>query len=146
MLRRQRLEAAVALIGCANDGRRDSHTSQDLMRTYAQGAQELIRRLVANAATENGEVGAIGHPRHKASERVCRGLSRSLGAEGFAALLTRAILLAEVAHPLLRDIRVGRGAEPILGGLDDLVARYGGEEVDAAWKACSRQCSHCSAV
>jgi hypothetical protein len=102
------------------------------MRTYAQGAQELIRRLVANAAAENGVAGTIGRPRHAASERVCRGLSRSLGADGFAALLTRAILQAEVAHPLLRDIRVGRGDEVILGGLDDLVAQHGSENVDAA--------------
>jgi hypothetical protein len=102
------------------------------MRTYAQGAQELIRRLVANAAAENGAAGMIGHPHHLASERVCRGLSRSLGAEGSAALLTRAILQAEVAHPLLRDIRVGRGDEPILGGLDELVALHGNEKVDAA--------------
>jgi hypothetical protein len=102
------------------------------MRTYALGAQELTRRLVAKAAAENGAAGATAHAYQIASERACRELSRSLGAAGFNALLTRSLALAEADYPLLKGVRVGRSGETMLGGLDDLVAQNGAPNVDAA--------------
>ncbi|MDB4892946.1 MAG: hypothetical protein JWL61_4801 [Gemmatimonadetes bacterium] len=101
------------------------------MRTYALGALELTRRLVANAAAQNGATGVNARASHIASERACRDLSRSLGVAGFTALLTRALSQAELDHPLLKGIHLGHGSEPVLNGLDDLVAQHGGSKVDA---------------
>lgn len=105
------------------------------MSTYALGAQELTRRLVANAAAETGADGSAGAAAHTASERACRDLSRSLGVAGFNALLTRALMQAETEHPLLKDIHVGHNAEPVLGGVAELVAAHGPASVAAALEA-----------
>jgi len=102
------------------------------MRTYAQSAQELTRRLVAKAAAENGAAGATSRAYHTACERACRELSRSLGAAGFNALVTRSLALSETEYPLLKGIRLGRAGETVLGGLDDLVAQNDARKVDAA--------------
>ena len=101
------------------------------MRTYALGAQELTRRLVARVAAENGTTGASVLASRTACERVCRDLARSLGATGFNALLTRALAQAEVDHPLLTGIRVGRSGEPVLGGLEAMIEEHGAPAVDA---------------
>jgi len=102
------------------------------MRTYAQSAQELTRRLVAKAAAENGAARATSRAYHTACERACRELSRSLGAAGFNALVTRSLALSETEYPLLKGIRLGRAGETVLGGLDDLVAQNDARKVDAA--------------
>jgi hypothetical protein len=101
------------------------------MRTYALGAQELTRRLVARVASENGAAGDSALASRTACERACRDLGRSLGAAGFNALLTRALAQAEAEHPLLAGVRIGRAGEPVLGGLDELIAQNGAPAVDA---------------
>jgi len=103
-----------------------------------QGAEDLIRRFVATAASENGAAGSTDHARHIAVDRICRGLARSLGAQGFDALLNRALRQTEIEHPLLEGIRVGRGDEPVLLGLDNLVAQHGDEKVNAALESILR--------
>jgi hypothetical protein len=105
------------------------------MRTYALGAQELTRRLVANAAAENGAAGADVGAYHRAGERACRELSRSLGAAGFNVLLTRALAQAESAHPLLKDIKVTRNGAAMLGGIPELVETHGAPAVAAGLEA-----------
>jgi hypothetical protein len=102
------------------------------MRTYALGARELTRRLVAKAIAENGATGATAHAHRTACEQVCRELSRSLGAAGFHALLTRSLAQAEAEYPLLSGIRVGCSGEWMLDGLDDLIAQNGARNVDTA--------------
>ncbi|MEO5816523.1 MAG: hypothetical protein ABIT20_14715 [Gemmatimonadaceae bacterium] len=105
------------------------------MRTYALSAQELSRRLVASAEADKGIDGGDAGAARAASERACRELSRSLGAAGFNALLTRALLQAEDEHPLLKDIRVEPNGDTVLGHMPEIVMTYGAASVATALEA-----------
>ncbi len=103
--------------------------------TDALNARELTRRLVAREAAQNEAPDGVALAARAASERACRALSRSLGINGFNALLTRALAQTRTDHALLMEIRVGRNSEPILGGVPEIVHAYGAPAVAAGLEA-----------
>ena len=102
------------------------------MKGDDSSAALLARELVARAAKVTATSTTSGDSIRAASERTCRVLSRSLGASGFHALLTRSLEQARQEHPLLVDLRVRKLPEAMLGGLPELDAAHGGPAVDAA--------------
>jgi hypothetical protein len=105
------------------------------MSPGAPSAQELTRRLVARAAGENGSADSVALAVHAACERTYRELTRSLGQTGSQALLARAVAQSEVAHPLLKDIRIGRQAKPEVDSVRAAVQAHGAGPVAAALEA-----------
>lgn len=101
------------------------------MSSELLSARELTRRLVARAAPEGEAPDSSALAVHAACERACRQLSRSLGAHGFHALLTRALAQAAVEHPLLKEMRIGRPSEPFLGGVAGMVQTHGAPAIAA---------------
>jgi hypothetical protein len=104
------------------------------MSTDALNARDLTRRLIARAAQAETLDGSAP-PVYAAAESACRQLSRSLGPTGFNALLRRALAHAEVEHPLLKDVHLGRPTEPFLGGMTQIAATHSEAAISAALEA-----------
>lgn len=100
------------------------------MSTEALSARDVTQRLLLRA-TASGDSAQPHVAATVACESACRELSRSLGASGFNALLTRALAQAEREHPLLKGLRAGRPPEVFLGGITTLVQQHGSTAVGA---------------
>lgn len=61
--------------------------------------------MLAREIGAAGEPAAIGAAMHRALERVSTNLRRSVGDDGYVALVSRAITRTQAEHPLLLDIR-----------------------------------------
>ena len=90
---------------------------------------ELTRRLVASAR-ENGATTAAAAA-HAACERAYQELGRWVGPAGARALLSRSVTQAQLLHPVLKRARVGRGAEPEIGGVSEMIEAGGAPAVAA---------------
>jgi hypothetical protein len=120
----------------------DSSGMRETMATAELSARQLTHRLIAKAtqlstppdvvASVGGTPDDVALAVHSASERACRELSRSLGPVGFNALLTRALAQAEAEHPLLKEIRIGRNTDLILGDVRPIIQTHGAPAVAAA--------------
>ena len=101
--------------------------------TSRQLAHRLVALATAGRDATHGEVpDGDALAVHEAAERACRALSRSLGAAGFGALLTRALALTEPDHPLLAEVRLGRNAQQILGDVAGIIRVRGAPALAAA--------------
>lgn len=90
------------------------------MDTPSSLMRELSRRLLAASQTvSDGHV----HEAAVVSEKLRIPLTRFAGAEGFASLLRRALVLASAEVPSLQSIKVG--AEGRLEGFEQLPAGMG---------------------
>lgn len=118
--------------GQGKASREQQRTASKSVKSDDSSAAVLARQLFARAATGTAASTTAGGSVRVASERTCRVLSRSLGASGFHALLTRSLEQARHEHPLLVDVRVRKLPEAMLGGLPELDAAHGGPAVDAA--------------
>ncbi|CAN5123532.1 hypothetical protein BH09GEM1_BH09GEM1_12940 [soil metagenome] len=105
------------------------------MSTEAHGARELTRRLVQREAWQRDVPVDDAFAVLTAGERACRELSRSLGAPGFNALLTRALHNAQAEFPFLAGVRVDPASPHVLGGVPELVQSHGAAPVAAALTA-----------
>jgi hypothetical protein len=105
------------------------------MSTEAPGARELTRRLVQREAWQREAPIDDAFVVLAVCERACRELSRSLGAPGFNALLTRALHQAEGDFPFLARVRVTAASPHALGGVPELVQIHGTAPVAAALTA-----------
>ena len=98
-------------------------------------ARQLTRRLVARASENGAAPTHAAHAAQVASERACRDLARCLGQAGFNALLTRALAQAETEHPVLKEIRLDRHSEHMLGETAAIVEAHGARAVAAGLEA-----------
>lgn len=105
------------------------------MSTEAHSARALTRRLVQREASLRKVPGDDASAVLAACERACRELSRSLGAPGFSALLTRALNDAEAEFPFLANVRVNPPSLHVLGGVAELIQSQGDGPVAAALTA-----------
>ena len=105
------------------------------MTNIALSARELTRRLVARAAAQGGAADSVALAVHAAVEHTYHELARSVGAAGSRALLVRAVAQAQVEHPLLKELRIGRDSEPGVDGVGDLVQAKGAAAVSAGLEA-----------
>ena len=105
------------------------------MASDAPSAQELIRRLVARAATTSD--GQTGSPLavQAACERTYGELTRRLGQTGSSALFSRALAQAQVEHPALKGIRIGANSKASLDGVAEAVRMHGAPQVIAGLEA-----------
>ena len=105
------------------------------MSTGAPSARELTRRLVQREAWQRDVPVDDAFAVLAACEHACRELSRSLGAPGFNALLTRALHNAEAEFPLLANVSINPPSLYVLGGVPELVQTHGAAPVAAALMA-----------
>lgn len=105
------------------------------MGSDALSARELTRRLVARPAVSGKGPDGAALAVHAACERTYRELTRALGLSGSEALLLRAIAEAQLQHPLLKEIRIGRTGTSDLDGVTAMVQAHGAPAVSAALEA-----------
>ncbi len=105
------------------------------MSTEALGARELTRRLVQHEAWQRDVPVDDAFAVLAACERARRELSRSVGAPGFNALLTRALHNTESEFPFLAGVSVNPPSLHVLGGVPELVQSHGAAPVAAALMA-----------
>lgn len=105
------------------------------MPTEVRGARDIVLRFIAGASTDSASHVPGELPVHAACERACVNLSRSLGASGFSALITRALVQAQGEHPILSEISLGRPPRPVLGDITRLASVHGAPAVTAGLEA-----------
>jgi len=93
--------------------------------TNASDARELTRQLVSRAARHSKEPTGAAATVFTACQAAYRALSRSIGATGAHALLSRALAEASRAHPLLREIRIDENGASGQDGLKAAVESHG---------------------
>ena len=93
--------------------------------TGASDARELTRQLVARAAKHSNSPTDAAATAFTACQAAYRALSRSIGATGAQALLSRALAEASRAHPLLREIRIDDNGASGLDSLNVVVEAHG---------------------
>ena len=93
--------------------------------TDASDARELARKLVSRAARHGKEPIGTAATAFAACQAANRALSRSIGATGAHALLSRALAEASRAHPVLREIRIIDNGSSGLDGLEVAVKAHG---------------------
>ncbi len=71
----------------------------------APAARELARYLLEREAADTTDVASRAAAMQRAWARVSETLRRSVGEDGYHALLARALAQAEAQHPLLKNIR-----------------------------------------
>ena len=103
--------------------------------TGASDARELARQLVSRAARHSNEPVGAAATAFMACQTANRALSRSIGATGAYALLSRALAEATRAHPLLREIRINDNGSSGLEGLEAVVAAHGSRASAAGLEA-----------
>lgn len=94
--------------------------------------RDLARRLLA-ASPSSANSGAESGPRVHEALTVCETLrtvlTKTTGPDGFAALVRRALALASVEAPELRNVRVGTNGQ--FEGFEEIVAQNGGTDAAA---------------
>ena len=91
------------------------------METPSSSMRDLARRLLAASQTASG--GPDVHDAVLVIERLRTSLARFAGADGFASLLRRALLLASEDVPSLQSVKIG--ADGGLEGFEQLAADTG---------------------
>lgn len=95
--------------------------------TVASPYHEHVRRLLLG---ENGSPNAPGHTiaaAELALQRLREHLTRWMGADGFHAVVTRALANARVSHPLLAEVRIEPRTEVRLSELSGKAGAGDGE-------------------
>ena len=98
-------------------------------------AREVAHRLIARDAVASDVPDGAAVSARLACERICRDLSRWLGAAGCDALFARALADSRAVHPLLDRIRIGARSESGLEGVEEAVRADGAAAVAAALEA-----------
>jgi hypothetical protein len=100
------------------------------MSTPSQSIRGLARRLLD---LETASIATTDAPTH-AAVRVCDKLriclTRLAGADGFTALLRRALLLAQADSPSLQNVKVGPGGR--VEGFEEVAANAGNDAIEAS--------------
>jgi len=91
-------------------------------------ARHLLEREVGGAE----EPVAVGTAMHRALMSVSENLRRSVGDDGYNALVSRAITRTQTAHPALIEMRRGDAADISLDGVAASVDAHGVTTVAAA--------------
>ena len=93
--------------------------------TDASDARELARQLVSRAARHSKEPTDAAGTAFTACQAAYSALSRSIGATGAHALLSRALAEASRAHPFLREIRIDNNGASGADGVEAAVEAHG---------------------
>ena len=112
-----------------------SSGATDTVPTSAPSAHQLAQRLVARAARTSNAPSGTASTVFEACLTTYRALSRSIGAEGATALLSRAISMAEKQHPLLRELSFDREDDEGLVGLRAAIEKHGSSALSAGLEA-----------
>jgi hypothetical protein len=100
-------------------------------------ALQIARRVLARdaASGKGGEPKTVGAALQRTCLRVSENLRDSMGEDGCAALLARALARTEADHPVLRNIRRGNDGNIHLDGVVASVEAHGVAVVAAATEA-----------
>ena len=102
------------------------------------GKQLLERELGSADDIHQPDTAALTAAAERATQRLAEPLGRLLGVEGYRGLLRRAVHVARIESPLLRELPL---AEPA-GGLDGLHAAVGDADPAAARDALTAVLAH----
>jgi hypothetical protein len=100
------------------------------MDTPSPATRDLARRLLAVEAASQSAADPRVHEAVRVCEKLRVSLTRFAGADGFTALLRRALALARAEVPALHGIT--EKADGSLAGLDELAADSQNAAIDAA--------------
>jgi predicted ArsR family transcriptional regulator len=92
----------------------------------------MAHRLLAHELAGAQEPAAVAAALQRLCTRVAESLRRSVGEDGFSALLTRALSRVEAEHAALKDIRRFPDGRVALDGVAASVDRFGAPAVTAA--------------
>jgi len=84
-----------------------------------------MRGVVADQLSPDDDAAGTAIAAADACERICRTLTRVLGAAGSRALLARALVEAQAEHPALRGIVISSSPAVALRGVAAASASYG---------------------
>jgi hypothetical protein len=93
------------------------------MDTQSSSMRDLARRLLAREAASQSAIGTHVNEAVRVCEKLRTSLTKFAGADGFASLLRRALVLARAEVPSLQSVKVG--ADGRLEGLEQLAADTG---------------------
>lgn len=91
----------------------------------------LMRGAAADTPSSDDGAWEIALAAGAACERVCRTLTRTVGAIGSRALLTRALSQAQVEHKALKEVSVGTHSDIALDGISLAAVAHGESAVIA---------------
>lgn len=91
---------------------------------HSRSAHELLRDLLGREALGDSP-DAVAVASARVCERVLGNLSRWVGVDGAAALVSRALLRAQANHPALANVRYSREAAVCLEGLVESARIHG---------------------
>src|ERR1700730_9154105 len=100
------------------------------MDTPSPSIRDLARRLLAVEAASQSAADPRAHEAVRVCEKLRVSLTRFAGADGFTALLRRALALARAGVPALRGVT--EKADGSLEGLEELAADARDVGIDAA--------------
>lgn len=104
-----------------------------LMQNPSHSLRALAQRLLAVEAASKSTAQPPVHEAVRVCEKLRISLTRFAGADGFAALLRRALTLAQADVPSLRSVTLGPDGS--LEGLEELSAESSEGEVEVAQAA-----------
>lgn len=92
--------------------------------------RDLARRLLAVEAASQSAAGPRAHETVRVFDKLRVSLTRFAGADGFASLLRRALLLASADVPSLQSVKIGPDGR--LEGFEQIIAGAAGAEAAVA--------------
>jgi hypothetical protein len=98
---------------------------------------DLVRRILwrETPAASDGKLESAGASLQRSFARMTDALRNSMGAGGCSALLARAFALAEIAHPILKELRPRNGDSLCVDAIAASVDAHGIGEVTGAIEA-----------
>ena len=90
-------------------------------------AAELTQRLITWQRAPTQDPAATVAAARDACDLISVEFSRWVGARGYEALMSRALSETRRVHPALDEIRYEIRSDPVLGGVDESIQRYGAD-------------------
>src|SRR5690349_21044264 len=108
-------ETRSTMIGLTRSRRQGHETRRSLLSPWRGSGSltesDLVRRILwrETPAASDGKLESAGAALQRSFARMTDALRNSMGAGGCSALLARAFALAEIAHPILKELRPRNG-------------------------------------
>jgi hypothetical protein len=100
------------------------------MNTPSQSIRDLAQRLLDLETASAATTDAHTHAAVRVCDKLRISLTRFAGADGFTALLRRAVVLAQADIPSLQNVKVAAGGH--LEGFEELADNAGHDAIEAS--------------
>ncbi|MBA2706450.1 MAG: hypothetical protein H0U59_01415 [Gemmatimonadaceae bacterium] len=99
---------------------------------HSANARDIARRLLTEEFAGSDDPTAIGVAMQRVYTRVSGNLRRSVGEDGYNALISRALAQVQPDHPVLSDLRRANDGGIHLDSVAETVGAHGAPAVSAA--------------